>query len=252
MEIRLLEDGYRNNTKMYEDFIHNRINTEADYFSKEVILIDKVPSFPIYMGKGSDGLKREYFQKAIFTLYNYYIETPRDIHLNGKFWHSLFVGCKRNYVLDLYPKVLEGKNEFENIVLKPFDWENYIYKSVLAAEYIKNANITKSVEIEHYINLIYDNLDLYNYILKYRLFRNSDFVIKLLTIIDEENISREMKAKIKHPSIKEQDLRYGRQVILELNKSYPVIMAPSLSKNDLKKLVVENLELLLSKYPHQN
>lgn len=57
---------------------------------------------------------------------------------------------------------------------------------------------------------------------------------------------------IQHPSIKEQDLRYGRQVILELNKSYPVIMAPSLSKNDLKKLVVENLELLLSKYPHQN
>ena len=32
-------------------------------------------------------------------------------------------------------------NNFNNIVLKNFDWENYIYKCVLGAQYI-NDNVT--------------------------------------------------------------------------------------------------------------
>ena len=67
-----------------------------------------------------------------------YINTDRDLHLEEIFWHSLLGTKKRDFILDHYPVVKTGIKHFENIVIKPFDWENYIYKCVLATEYIED------------------------------------------------------------------------------------------------------------------
>ena len=85
------------------------------------------------------------------------------------------------------------------------------------------------------IGLILDNLDLYNYIIKYRIFRNDIFLINVLKIIDEhKDLSSILKAKIKNRDDLGNDERYGRRVIFELNKNYPVMMSPMMEYEDFK------------------
>ena len=70
------------------------------------------------------------------------------------------------------------------------------------------------------------------------IFRTPEFILKILTIIDELNLSELMKRRIPNRG---KDKRYGREVIYELNKNYPVIMISTLSKEELKKEVVKAL-----------
>ena len=162
------------------------------------------------------------------------------MHLEEIFWHSLLVTKKRDFILTQYPIVKENYSQFKNIVIKAFDWENYIYKCVLAAEYIEDIAETEEQK-ERLYHLVLENLDLFNYIIKYPIFRNAEFVVKILTIIDELNISKLMKAKIPNRPDLGKDVRYGRQIIYELNKNYPVIMAPMMDKEELKKEVLKAL-----------
>ena len=245
MQIRLLAKGYKDSELLYEDFKKDNLSEGAPYFSDEVIYLDNAPDFPIYMGMGvgSDREKKEDFYEAITVLKENYINTDRDVHFNELFWHSLFVGYKRDYLVSKYPTIENDKNAFNKIVIKKFDWENYIYKCVLAAEYIHDANFGSKDLEDKYINMIYDNLDIYNYIIKYEIFRNSHFLINLLTIIEEENLSEIFKKKIKDRTDLGSDERYGRRVIFELNKNYPVILSPFMEKEDLKKRVLNALSL---------
>ncbi|WP_285398457.1 hypothetical protein [Lysinibacillus sp. fls2-241-R2A-57] len=81
-------------------------------------------------------------------------------------------------IVEHYPQVLESYREFGNIVIKGFDRENYIYKCILAVEYIEGA--TELIfSKERYYELIVDNLDIYNYIIKYSIFRNGEFLVKI-------------------------------------------------------------------------
>ncbi|MDU2489947.1 MAG: hypothetical protein E7D27_05060 [Clostridium celatum] len=92
-----------------------------------------------------------------------------------------------------------------------------------------------------YYGLIFDNLDVYNYIIKYEIFRNEKFLLNILDIIDELDLSKIMKAKIKDRPDLGKDERYGRRVIFEFNKSYPVVMSPMLDKEALKEPFLEFL-----------
>lgn len=197
MQIRLFAEGYKDSDLLYEDFKSDNISEGAPYFSDEVVYLDNAPDFPIYMGTGSDQEKKNGFFEAIKVLKDNYIDTDRDVHFNERFWHSLFIGYKREYLISKYPVIETDKGAFNKRVFKKFDWENYIYKCVLAAEYIHDAKF-ESVELEDkYINMIYDNLDVYNYIIKYEIFRNAQFLINLLTIIEEEELSEIFKKKSK-------------------------------------------------------
>lgn len=233
VKVKLLKEGYSTDLTIYEDFIKNEIDSEKDYFSDEYIIIDNAPDFPIYMGEGSKKKRRELYREAINVLINHYIELPRSTHTSGVFWHSLLIQEKRSYLIEKYPQILESKNKFDLIVFRDFDWENYIYKCVYAAEYIYDTGITDPDQINHYSDLIYDNMDLYNYIIKTPLFRNSQFVMKFLKVIDEENLSEKLKAKIPNRPELGDDVRYGREVIQELNKSYPILNSPALDVEDL-------------------
>lgn len=233
MEINLLEDGYRNSNDLFEDFVNNTIDVSKDYFSKKLIQIDSKPDFPIYLGKLIGEEREAAFFEAVNTLKDYFIETDRDIHLNGKFWHSYLIQEKRDYIIEHYPYALENQKKFNNVVLKNFDWENYIFKCMLAAEYINEQNVD-DIQEQQLIRLIYNNFDMFNYLIKYNLFRNSQFIINFLKIIDDNNLTSVMKAKIKDRPDLGADERIGRRVILELNNRYPVLMSPLLSYSELE------------------
>lgn len=79
--------------------------------------------------------------------------------------------------------------------MKKFDWESYVYKCTLAAEYIQKARFENEEKEEQFIEIIHNNLDIYNYIIKYNIFRNAEFILKFLTVINDEGLSEIMKKK---------------------------------------------------------
>ncbi|MBD8026045.1 hypothetical protein H9636_05175 [Ureibacillus sp. Re31] len=240
MEVRLLKKGYKNDEQFYKDFIDDQIKYKDEYFSDEIVYISEAPDFPIYMGKGSESEKKSLFLKAFNVLSEYYLYTARDIHFEEVFWHTLLVVHKRDFLLQEYPIIKESFKEFKNIVVKDFNWENYIYKCVLGAQYVNDLVLDDSKR-NYYYELIFDNLDMYNYIIKYEIFRNDKFLLNILDLIDELNLSKVMKAKIKDREDLGKDPRVGRFVIFEFNKSYPIIMSPMLDKDELKRYFLEYL-----------
>lgn len=238
MEIRLLKKGYKNNEQFYKDFLCNQIKNKNEYFSGDVVFVDEIPDFPVYMAKGSEAKKKELFLHAFDIISKYYLNTDRDIHFNEVFWHSLLCVYKREYLLEQYPQLKDGVNYFNNIVIKDFDWENYIYKCILGAEYI---NDNKEGSERKYYELIIDNLDIYNYIIKYEIFRNDKFLINILDIINDLQLSKILKSKIKDRDDLGKDERVGRRIIFEFNKSYPIILAPMIEKKELQDIFLKYL-----------
>lgn len=192
------------------------------------------------MAKGDEEQKKRDFLEAFNAISASYLNVDREILLDERFWHSILLTQKRSYLLNMYPEIKEDKSNFNKIVLKKFDWENYIYKTILGAQYVTD-NFSDPVKQKKYFELIIENLDLYNYIIKYEIFRNDVFLINILAIIDELDLSKVMKAKIKGRDDLGDDERYGRRVIFEFNKSYPIVMSPMLKKDDLKKIFIEYL-----------
>src|SRR5699024_8173378 len=128
MEIRLLDKGYKNNEQFYQDFLDDKINVTDEYFTKELIDSKEARDYQIYMVIGSEEHNKQGLLEALRTIAKSYLDTERDLLLDGRFWHSLLVTHKREYILDHYPEVGESISKFRNIVLKKIDWENYIYK----------------------------------------------------------------------------------------------------------------------------
>lgn len=240
MEIKLLAKGYKNNEEFYQDFLNDRLKNNEAYFSGKTVFIKEAPDFPIYLAIRDQQEREEAFLKAFDIISNYYLNLNREIILEEEFWHSLLVTEKREYLIESYPQIKDSIKEFNNVVLKKFDWENYIYKCVLGAQYIVD-RVADPNQRTRYFKLIINNLDVYNYIIKYEIFRNDCFLINVLDIIDELGISEILKAKITDRDDLGKDERYGRRVIFEFNKSYPIIMSPMLSKDDLKEKFVEYL-----------
>lgn len=240
VEVRLLKNGYKKNENFYNDFLNDRIKENEDYFTNEVYYLPEIPDFPIYMKISNEEERNNEFMKAFEIIAQSYINLNREIYFDEIFWHSLLCTYKRDYLLKKYPQIQHEQKNFENIVIKKFDWENYIYKCILAVQYVIDR--TKSEEQrKRYFKLIVDNLDLYNYIIKYSIFRNDNFLLNVLDIIDECNLSSILKAKIKGRPDLGKDQRYGRRVIFEFNKSYPVVMAPMLEKDELKEMFLKYL-----------
>jgi hypothetical protein len=234
MEVRLLKKGYKNNEQFYKDFLEDQIKNKEEYFSDDVVYLDDAPNFPIYIAQRDEAERNKLFLEAFEVMSESYLKTDREVHFEEIFWHSLLIVNKRNFILENYPQVSDGINHFNNIVLKDFNWENYIYKCVLGAQYI-NDNVKDRTERHRYYQMLVDNLDMYNYIIKYEIFRNDRFLLNILDIIDELKLSKVMKAKIIGGENLGKDERVGRRVLFEFNKSYPVIMSPMMEKEELKE-----------------
>jgi hypothetical protein len=112
--------------------------------------------------------KEELFLEAFIVIYTNHLKTERDIYFNEVFWHSILTVYKRDYLLETYPQINEELSIFNNIVLEKFDWENYVYKCILGDQYIID-NVEEMEKRERYYKLIIDNLEVYYYIIKYRI-----------------------------------------------------------------------------------
>lgn len=240
MEIRFLKSSYIKGEQVYNDFLNNTIGSLEEHYDDKIANINSAPDFPIYI-KMPEKIREPIYLEAINTVSKHYLDMNREYSLDGQFWHSLLLLKKRDYILEKYPEVKESEYSFKNVVIKKFDWENYIYKCVLAAQYV-NDNVADPEKREFYYNLIANNLDVYNYIIKYEIFRNDKFLLNVLDIINDNGLSKVLKAGIKNRPDLGKDERVGRRVIFELNKSYPVVLAPTLDKEELEVLFLENLK----------
>lgn len=238
MEIKLLMPGYKNDEEFYKLFIEDKL-WGSKYISDESVWISHdIPDFPIYFHNKDNEKKEKDFLTTIRIMNDKVISLERDCFMDESFWHSLLCLYKRDFLLDLYPEIKNNYKTFKNIIIKKFDWENYIYKAILIAQYVED---NRADNKEKYYQLILQNMDMFNYIIKYEIFRNGTFLINIMDIIDETGISSKLKAKIKNRPDLGADERYGRRVIYELNKSYPIIMSPMLKKDELKKYFLKFL-----------
>lgn len=236
MEIKLLTDHYKNDENFYQAFLEDTL-WQSDYLSNESVLIPRtLPSFPIYLNQSRN--ESDYFE-MFRVMTEYVLELDRDITMSERFWHSWLCLYQRDYLLDKYPKIKVDYSAFKNVVIKKFDWENYIYKGLLIAQYVQE-NATED-QYEHYYRTIVDNLDVFNYIIKYEIFRNGQFLINIMDIIEETGLSSVLKARINDRPDLGKDERYGRRVLFEMNKAYPVVMSPMLDKETLKEYFLEYL-----------
>ncbi|MGL6008198.1 MAG: hypothetical protein ACRC1D_01960 [Culicoidibacterales bacterium] len=239
MQFKLLHENYKQSAEFYQAFVTDTV-ADSDFLSNEVVTLSKATPFPIYMGTKYKDDKKHAFITAIEIIATDYLQTSRELHFEERVWHSYFISCHREYLIKTYPVILESQTDFENIVTKKFDWENYIYKCVLVAEYVADYTTNPSHKQALY-ELVYDNLDIFNYMIKYPLFRTGAFVLTFLEAIDELAITDIMKAKVKNRPELGADERYGRRVLAELNQSYPVVLVPMLSKAALKEYIMHSL-----------
>lgn len=241
MKVKLLKANYLKNPNIYKDFLDNNIVRNLEYMSSEYVEVGDIELFPIYLAYRNFETLTTKYTEAFYIVRDNYIYLDRDITMNQRFWHSLLVTEFRDYIIEQHPEILDSEKKFKDIVLKKFDWENYIYKVVIAAQYL-NDNAMQS-DHKKYLDLIINNLDLYNYIIKYRIFRNDKFLLNVLDIVDKNNLSEVLKARIKHRPDLGKDERYGRRVIFEFNKNYPVIMGPMLTKEDIEEKFIDYLRM---------
>lgn len=246
MEVKLLEQGYKNNEIFYKAFLNDTL-WESEFISNEHIWISKeLPDFPIFFAIREHEEREKQFVNTIKIISEHIIGMDREIYMNERFWHSWLCLYKREYLLELYPQVKDEYKKFENIILKPFDWENYIYKAILIAQYVEENKSEDNRDAMYHT--ILQNFDMFNYIIKYEIFRNGQFLINIMDIVEETGLSKVLKAKIKDRPDLGKDERYGRRVIFEFNKSYPIVLGPMLEKETLKKYFLK----FLSYYYQEN
>ena len=239
MRVNLLfEDYLTDKEKLYQDFIDDNMDR---YISDERVDIDEVRPFPIYMASRNDVYRNERYKEAFRILQSDYMSLGRDLTLDKRFWDSLFFVKFRDYVLDQYPNLKKGYSYFKDIMIKKFNWENYIYKSVIFLDHLNQHKRPNTHE--KYYDLFLNNLDMVNYIIKYPLTRNSVFLFQILDIIDRNDLSELVKKKIKHRKDLVGDQRYIRRVIYEFNKNYPVMMFPDMSLESIEDYFFEFLNM---------
>jgi len=239
MQVRILKESYLNSEELYEDFLKDQIVSDLDHFTNITYNFEKLKPFPIYLNYKNEEVREKKFFEALYVIRDYYLELDKEITMSQSFWQSLLLVNFREYILHNYPHVKKSRNTFNNIVLKRFDWENYIYKCLLAVEYVTDQ--ISGHEHDHYFSLIINNLDLFNYLIKYTVFRNDKFILTILKIVDKHNLSLKLKAKIRNRPDLGKDERYGRRVIFEFNKEYPVILSPMMTEEFIEKSFIKHL-----------
>ncbi|MGL5125692.1 MAG: hypothetical protein ACRC6U_06850 [Fusobacteriaceae bacterium] len=240
MKIRKLNPDIIKKTDIFEYYIGNYKNEEAIFLNEyyEVDLSKENLFFPIYIRDNNEVTRKEKYIPAFLSMRDNYLKLGRDILLDRNFWYSLFLDKLKDRLIEEYPNSLNSEKEFRNIILKDFNWENYVYKFIFGAEYIQEMISNKEDHII-YFKLITENLDIYNYILKSKIFKNSNFLIKFLDVIVETNSSEILKKKIDLSNNK--DERVGRRVISEFVKIYPAVFVHVLDKEDFKNYFIKYL-----------
>lgn len=244
MEIRLLLDDYVKAEQFFLDFKSNRINSLTNIFSERYVEIYAIAPFPFYLKENNETERTQLYLEAFRIYKEHYYALNRDITMNHVFWITLFSVHCREYLLRNYPQIVKNQNNFYNILLKSFNWENYIYKIALITQFVCSS--VSEEEQEEYVTLISNNMDVFNYLLKYPLFRQENFIIDVLRIIKEENLTNVLKKRLPNTPDKE-DYRFGRLVLFEFNKDYPVQIPHVMPYHKFKSIFLTYLDKYINK-----
>lgn len=229
MKVNLLKENYKEDKEFYNSFLNDSL--EADGFiSNDTILMPDIEPFPIYFGASQEKDDPDTLLDLIIFFKDNFIDLDMNIYMNELVLHSLIITNMREYILDKYPKIKDGENFFKIIVTRKFDWENYMYKAALIAKYVSDS-IPDNEQME-YFQLIIENLDIFNYIIKNKIFRNNDFFIKFFNVVKKENLSYVLKSKFKDSDNPLIDLRIGRLVIQDFSNAYPALLSPLLPQEE--------------------
>jgi hypothetical protein len=232
MKIKVLNKDYIYSDKYIEDFKNNNVGKLQSEYSDLTVDIDDIEPFNFYLNIQNEIQRTLEFKESLHKIIKYFGLSQKTL-MNHEFWISLFSINFYEYSIHKFPQLLHKNADFKNILLKTFDWENYIYKLIITAQFIVDTK--KKEEYDSYFELVGDNLDVVNYLLKYSIFKNSNFFMNVLDTIKNTNTSKDLKKKTKVKTKKDKDERIGRKVIFEFNRDYPVIASPIISFEEFQK-----------------
>lgn len=99
----------------------------------EVELSQENLFFPIYISDKNEEARKAKYRQASLCMRDNYLKLGREILLDRNFWYSLFLDKLKDRLISEYRISLDSEKDFRNIVLKKFDWENYVYKLIFGA-----------------------------------------------------------------------------------------------------------------------
>lgn len=168
-EIYLLKDPILDEQDFYESFLKGTLE-EKGYFSDQRVQVPDVEEFIFYINSSQSGSK-DLFRNLVQIMMDYFVDLKQEIFLDQNFWRSYISTKLRNSTIRNHPQIRENFDNFRIIVLRALDWENYLYKAAIYGSILRD-RLADANERDQYIDLIHENMDLFNYILKKRVFRN--------------------------------------------------------------------------------
>lgn len=251
-EIYLLKDPIVNELDFYNSFLRNTLK-EDNFFTDTKVEVPDLDEFITYSGNANKNSSKILGDLIKIMLYNF-IDLKQDIYMSQNFWMSYLVSKLRMSLFRNHPTISENFNTFRLIVLRKFDWENYLYKATIFANVLNDKLQDKDL-LDDYIDVILNNMDLFNYILKLSSLRNDNLIYNMITLLYENKDSK-LSSFLKYRSKDtiDVDASPARLVLLEFNTTYPAILFPMLNYDDFKAIFFkylnhnEKIDLLKKQY----
>jgi len=233
MQIRKIDKRYFESKELRDHFVNGTLLNNHEFLLDEYYDTGnfEVHYFNPYAGNTKSPNNDQIWENLISSVSEIMENVPASLYEDESFWFSLFLTRFQIELLDDYPQLRQSSEPLKNILLKKFNWENYIYKAVLIVK-LKDAAIRRfgSAEV---VDLILDDLDLFNYLIKSPLFRNLDFILNIFELTRRNTFPVRLKSQIKSEKYKQKDKRFGRRIVYELNKVYPVLFVQKFELDEL-------------------
>ncbi len=259
MNITLLSARLCRTESFFQDLISDEWELQRDAYldtkqSYELPLVDvaELTPFPIYLAhyKRHDAVaeqaKKQDFILMSETISHTYAELDRSLLFNKMFWMTVFCYYHRDYLVEQYPAITESAAHCADLLSKSFlnKFKNsYVQKAVIAVLYARSA---RPGQLAYYLEQFHKHQDIVNSMLKITIFSNPHLFCNILDIISETGIAAELGKTSKYlkDCMLRKETRMGRYLLSEMNLSYPVLMIPMLSYEQLKQVFIRRLKEL--------
>ena len=239
-ELYLLKEPIVNEEDFYVSFLRGSLEEEG-YFSNQKVEIPDVEEFIFYIGSGRQEERKEIFKKLIKLMMHSFVDMKQEVFLSQNFWLSYISSKLRTSVIKNHPKIQESFSEFKLIVLRDLDWENYLYRAAIYGS-ILHDRVADSEELDEYIDVINENMDVFNYILKKRVFRNDQFIFNMLQLLRRYTGTELIQfLKFRDQTVMGRDVSPGRLLLTEMNTAYPTVLFPMLDYESFEDLFFQYL-----------
>lgn len=233
MQIRKVDKRYFDSKELRDHFVNGTLHEHHEFFLDEYYDTGDfdVRYFNPYAGNVKSPHVDEIWDHLISAVSEIMEGIPASLYEDGSFWFSLFLTRFQIELLEDYPQLKRTSEPLKNILLKQFNWENYIYKVIVIVK-------LKAVAMRRFGNTdviiaVLDDLDLFNYLIKSPLFRNLDFIVSVFELNRQNAFPVRLKSQIKSEKYKQKDKRFGRRIVYELNKVYPVLFVQKFELQEL-------------------